>query len=174
MTYTDPSAAGTPQSGQPVSSQWGRDVQTDVEVEEASLLTMLPLAVNQSVDLSILAAPTSAVGTWAVSGGLTPSISNTTAALNDSATWTTSLVAGTYDIRIIGTSAASQGQVQFYLDGATIGSVLDEFSASTLLITGVSVAAQGTHTIKATVTGKNASSSGYAVVLAKVILTRRS
>lgn len=174
MSYVDPSAAGTPTTGQPVSSQWGRDVQGDVEFEETQILGDSPLVVNASVHVGVLAAPTSTVGTWVVAGGASPVISNTSAAQNDTATWTLSLVAGTYDFRIIGVSAANGGQVQFALDGTNIGSVVDLFNTTSALITGVSVSAKGAHTLKATVSAKNVSSSGYLATLVQILATRRS
>lgn len=174
MSYVDPAIAGTPTSGQAISSQWGRDVQADIELEEAQLLTLPGISVNQTLTLGILAAPTATVGTWVTSAGSPPSITNTSAALNDSATWTTTLVVGTYDILVLGSSGSTHGQVQFALGGTNIGSPMDQFSASSVLIPGINAATEGSYTFKATVIGKNVSSSGFGIVLTNVLLTRRT
>lgn len=174
MSYVDPAGAGTPTQGQPVSSAWGRDVQTDVELAAAALALLAPLAVNVSVPVPVMAAPTATVGTWAVAGGTSPTASNTSAAVNDSATWTTSLIPGTYDFRIIGVSSSSSGQIQFAVDGANVGGLFDEFNTNSFLLTAVVISTIGAHTIKVTVPSKNAGSSGFTCTLVSIIATRRS
>ncbi|WP_222853421.1 glycoside hydrolase family 172 protein [Fodinicola acaciae] len=73
---------------------------------------------------------------------------------------------GTYDLSMVLTKAVDYGIVTFALDGQTIGDPYDAFNANAVLITaplpyGQHQLAAGTHRLTMTVTGKNASATGF-------------
>jgi hypothetical protein len=78
---------------------------------------------------------------------------------------TTSLPAGTYQVQLRYTST-SRGTHTVTIDGTAIGGTVDEYAAGTSVYVTVTLgtrtfASAGTHTIRLTVNGKNASSTGY-------------
>ncbi|MEF3306370.1 heparinase II/III domain-containing protein [Paenibacillus sp. GYB003] len=96
-------------------------------------------------------------------------------AVNDSVTYTITVPsAGNYDLRLGFVKTPSAGTIKVELDGATLGTGLDLYdvyydpSESSYLNRTLTA---GTHTLKLTATGKNASSAGYAISLDYVRLT---
>lgn len=85
--------------------------------------------------------------------------------VNDYIQYTTyHLPAGTYDLKLRYKAYNNRGIAQVQVDGSVVGSVDMYASAvawSTASVATVTLAASGTHTVRLTVTGKNASSSGY-------------
>jgi fibronectin type 3 domain-containing protein len=85
-----------------------------------------------------------------------------------SITFTTgSVTAGTYVLQLAYKTGNNRAQVSVAVDGVTVGGTIDQYSAAatypTTTVGSVTFASAGTHTIKLTVTGKNASSSSFAV-----------
>jgi hypothetical protein len=80
------------------------------------------------------------------------------------------VTAGTYRIFLFGQTSANGAIVQFDVDGVNVGAAIDTYSASVTSVnltiaTGVVLSA-GVHTLKGTVTGRNASNTtGYRVTL---------
>jgi hypothetical protein len=54
MSWVDPSVAGTPTSGAPVSSAWGQDVQADEELFETEITTLQSEESTLSTDVTAL------------------------------------------------------------------------------------------------------------------------
>jgi hypothetical protein len=77
--------------------------------------------------------------------------------------------AGTYDMHVTAKDVDIRGMWQASLDGVNVGAVQDEFSAAPAQVVGnfdlgpVVINAAGNHTLKFTVTGRNASSTSYQV-----------
>jgi hypothetical protein len=80
---------------------------------------------------------------------------------------TTSLGAGTYRLKLRYKGYTNRGKAAVTVDGTQIGSSVDQYSSAstypTVVLGDVTFATTGTHTIRLTVNGKNASSSGYAL-----------
>ncbi len=76
-----------------------------------------------------------------------------------------SVAAGTYQLQMEWKGNTSRGILQLSVDGANLGSTVDQYSAAqsypTTNFGNVTFSAAGTHTVRLTVTGKNASSSNY-------------
>lgn len=94
------------------------------------------------------------------------------AANNDE--WTNGFMirAGTYTIKILGTTDADRGKLDVYIDGVSVSTANDFYSASTTrnVIKSISsiTVTDGYHTFKGKVNGKNGSSSGYLMPLTKI------
>jgi len=76
-----------------------------------------------------------------------------------------SVTAGTYQVQMEYKGLTSRGILQLSVDGTNLGSTLDQYASGqtypTTTFGTVTFSSAGTHTVKLTVTGKNASSSGY-------------
>jgi len=82
--------------------------------------------------------------------------------------------AGTYDIKMACKTYTARGILSLSIDGVTVGSNFDEYSSSTGYPThdfGNATLSSGSHTIRLTVTGKNASSSAYTITSDDFALT---
>jgi hypothetical protein len=75
--------------------------------------------------------------------------------------------AGTYRVRVSGNKGPNRGSWQLAVDGANVGPVAGEYSATVGFVEydlgTASIPATGNHTFKFTVTGKNASSTAFFV-----------
>lgn len=82
--------------------------------------------------------------------------------------------AGTYQLKLAYKTNNNRGQCSFQLDGSAVGGTLDQYASSatypTATIATVTFAADGSHTFRMTVTGKNASSSSYTLSADKITL----
>ncbi|HTB79901.1 MAG TPA: chitobiase/beta-hexosaminidase C-terminal domain-containing protein [Opitutaceae bacterium] len=86
--------------------------------------------------------------------------------VGDSITFTLpSVAAGTYQLQMKWKGNNSRGILQLSVDGANLGSTLDQYASGqtypTTTFGNVTFSSAGAHTIKLTVTGKNGSSSNY-------------
>ncbi|MGH7955634.1 MAG: hypothetical protein ACREH8_01315 [Opitutaceae bacterium] len=86
--------------------------------------------------------------------------------VNDYVEFTTqNLLAGTYNLQLRFKAYTSRGIASVKVDGATVGSAIDQYESATTWRTvnvgNVTFASSGTHAVRLTVTGKNAASSGY-------------
>lgn len=85
------------------------------------------------------------------------------------------VAAGTYDVRMLYKSNYNRGIVQASIDGANQGSPCDEYAAAAAFQVpcglGNKTLTAGNHTIRFTVTGKNASSAGFMMVIDQISLT---
>ena len=78
----------------------------------------------------------------------------------------TSLPAGTYQINYQYKHNSSRGQHNLTIDGTQVGGAIDEYSTTsgyTQATVGTITLSAGMHTIRLTITGKNASSNAYAI-----------
>jgi hypothetical protein len=86
----------------------------------------------------------------------------------------TSVPAGTYQVQMEWKGNTSRGTFQLAVDGTNLGSTLDQYSATQVYPTTpfgtVTFTTTGSHDIRLTVTGKNASSSNYYLSSDKFIL----
>lgn len=74
--------------------------------------------------------------------------------------------AGTYDVKMACKTYTARGTLSLSIDGVTVGSNFDEYSSSTGYPThdfGNATLGSGSHLLRLTVTGKNASSSAYTI-----------
>jgi len=99
--------------------------------------------------------------------------------VGDSITFTTgSIAAGTYQLQMEWKGLTSRGILQLSVDGTNVGGTLDQYASAqtypTTTFGNVTFGSTGTHTIKLTVTGKNASSTGYILSADKFIFTAQS
>lgn len=82
--------------------------------------------------------------------------------------WYVNLAAGTYTFTVIAITNTTYGIAEYTLDGSTIATFDWYASGATLNVakqaTGVVVPTSGVHTLRATCTGKNASSAGYTIL----------
>jgi polygalacturonase len=89
-----------------------------------------------------------------------------------------SVTAGTYQVQMEYKGNNSRGTLQLSVDGANLGSTVDEYSSAqvypTVTFGNVTFSSTGTHTIRLTVTGKNSASSGYGLSADKFVLTGQS
>jgi unsaturated rhamnogalacturonyl hydrolase len=80
---------------------------------------------------------------------------------------TASIPAGTYQLRLAYKGLSSRGVCSIKVDGTQIGTALDQYSSAqtypVATLGTVTFASAGTHTLRLTVTGRNAASSGYSV-----------
>jgi hypothetical protein len=79
---------------------------------------------------------------------------------------TTSLPAGTYEVRLRYKTSTSRGTHSVTLDGTALGGMVDQYAAGSSTYVTISLgtrtfASAGTHTIRLTVNGKNGASTGY-------------
>lgn len=100
---------------------------------------------------------------------------NSSATINDSVSWVFGCEGGTWTLNLMYFKASAYGQVTWYIDGVSIGTT-DQYNASSTYnniasFTNIALSA-GKHTLTATVTGKNASSSGYDGTVAAINLQR--
>jgi len=84
------------------------------------------------------------------------------------------LKAGTYDFDFYGFTAGSYGKIDWVLDGSTIASGQDWYSAGITAnvrkaVSGVTVTGDGYHKLVGTVNGKNVASSSYGWALTHVM-----
>lgn len=82
--------------------------------------------------------------------------------------------AGTYDVKMACKTYTARGTLSLSIDGVTVGSNFDEYSSGSAYPThdfGNSTLATGSHLIRLTVTGKNASSSAYTITSDDFTLT---
>ena len=86
----------------------------------------------------------------------------------------TNVPAGTYHLKLVFRSGSNRGQLGLKLDGNSLGGTLDEYwpiGAYPLWDFGaVTFSSTGDHTIRFTVTGKNAASSSYTITADKFML----
>ncbi|HTQ31124.1 MAG TPA: TIM-barrel domain-containing protein [Opitutaceae bacterium] len=86
-----------------------------------------------------------------------------------------SMTAGTYQLQMEWKGNNSRGILQLSVDGTNLGSTLDQYSATqsypTTPFGNITFTSTGTHTIRLTVTGKNASSSSYQLSADKFAFT---
>ncbi len=86
--------------------------------------------------------------------------------------------AGTYQIQMEWKGNTSRGTLQLSVDGANVGSTLDQYSAAqsypTTPFGNVTFSSTGTHDVRLTVTGKNASSTAYQLSADKFVLISQS
>ncbi len=80
---------------------------------------------------------------------------------------TTTIAAGTYQLKLDYKGYTARGKCDITIDGVQVGSTLDQYDSATtyhhLAIGNVTFATTTTHTIRLTVNGKNSSSSSYAL-----------
>jgi lysophospholipase L1-like esterase len=85
------------------------------------------------------------------------------------------VAAGTYDVRLLYKANTNRGIVQASIDGANQGPTCDQFAASPAQQVACGLGSKtltaGNHTIRFTVTGKNASSTGFMMVIDQISLT---
>jgi poly(beta-D-mannuronate) lyase len=101
------------------------------------------------------------------SGGVWLALNAT--AVGDYADFTTpSIAAGTYQIKFKYKTNTARGQLSFKVDSTQIGGTIDEYATTAtypeVVVGTVTFNSTGTHHIRLTVTGKNASSSAYTLV----------
>lgn len=127
--------------------------------------------------------PTATVGTWTPNATFGAGFPNGGAGLNnggtpaqnDAVAWKLPLSAGTYTIAISVRESTNTGIITVLIDGVSVGT-LDTFAASPaearLSLAGVNIPTSGVHEIRLLMATKNASSTGYAVTMFEVGITR--
>lgn len=119
---------------------------------------------------------------WDTDGSATPTRVNSSTALSmgyqsqsaataddgDYIEWNVALAAGTYTFTVIHVKTTNCAIAAFTLDGTSMGATLDLYAASPTFNnvasrTGITVASPGNHVLRMTATGKNASSTDYAM-----------
>lgn len=87
---------------------------------------------------------------------------------------TPSIAAGTYEFRLSYKSGPNRATYTVKVDGIQVGGTLDQYTSAasypTVVVGNVTFASAGTHTITMTVTGKNASSTGYGLTADAITL----
>jgi hypothetical protein len=134
----------------------------------ANLVTSTPPA-NVTLEAESLAATTS--GPTITTGSDSAASGGVIAYLNATATgqWaeftTPSIAAGTYSLRFRYKQNNARGQHTVRVDGTQVGGTVDEYASTSgytqVTLGNVTFASAGTHKIRLTVTGRNASSSSY-------------
>ncbi|HXU01032.1 MAG TPA: GDSL-type esterase/lipase family protein [Polyangia bacterium] len=85
------------------------------------------------------------------------------------------VAAGTYDLKVLYKANTNRGIVQASVDGANQGAACDQFATAAAQQVACSAGSKtlsaGNHTIRFTVTGKNASSTGFMMVIDQISLT---
>jgi lysophospholipase L1-like esterase len=85
------------------------------------------------------------------------------------------IAAGTYDVRMLYKANYNRGIVQAQIDGVNQGSPCDQYAASPAFqvpcTLGSKTLTAGNHTVRFTVTSKNASSAGFMMVIDQISLT---
>jgi hypothetical protein len=87
---------------------------------------------------------------------------------------TTSLQAGTYQIKFRYKRNTARGQHTLTVDGTQVGGTIDEYGTNgyvEVTVGNVTFASAGTHTIRLTVTGRNASSTSFVLAPDRFIFT---
>jgi len=148
----------------------------DVDVETTSRA----LGTSVTFEAETLARTASATGSQvtseaSASGGQYVQLSGTPAA----GAWVEftlpNIAAGTYDLRFLYKANYNRGIVQASIDGVNQGSTCDEYSATATFQVACSLATKtltaGNHALRFTVTGKNASSAGFMMVIDQIALT---
>lgn len=118
--------------------------------------------------------PSSTNGTWVPNTSF-DFIANGSPADGHWIQWTNVPMGGTYTFGAAVQQTNSSGKYQLSIDGVDVGSLLDGYAASntaTVLSAAGIVVTPGLHTVRVTVNGKNASSSGYVCRLAGLHLLR--
>jgi hypothetical protein len=91
---------------------------------------------------------------------------------------TPSLSAGTYQLQFRYKANSARGQHNVVVDGVQVGGTIDEYASAsgytTVTLGTATLGSTGTHTIRLTVTGKNASSTSYVIAPDSFILTPQS
>ena len=92
--------------------------------------------------------------------------------------WLVDLAPGTYTFRWFGAASSDHAIISVRIDGTEVAT-FDDYSSSVVwntihTITGIAVASGGLHTVSFVANGKNASSSGYGLVLTLAGLWRTS
>jgi len=109
-------------------------------------------------------ATTSTANDAAASGGVWLALNATNAGPFMDLT-TSNLVAGTYSVQFTYKSNNTRGQHTVLIDGQQVGGTIDQYTAVqgfvTVTLGNITFGSAGTHTIRMTVTGKNASSSNF-------------
>ena len=100
------------------------------------------------------------------------------AVVGDNVTLTVNVAtAGTYDVQVSMKDLNTRGTYQLAINGANVGAAQDEYQSTgsgAFIVTDLgsfSFAAAGNYAFKFTVTGKNASSSGYSIAFDDITLT---
>lgn len=119
--------------------------------------------------------PDSSNGTWTPTTGSNYLRNRVQVAisLTDSLTWSRVLGIGTHTLNVYCYKFVTAGILTVYVDGVAVGT-LDLYAASpsnTSVSLAFLITTAGNHEIKCEITGKNASSSGYAAYLSDVIVT---
>ena len=85
------------------------------------------------------------------------------------------VAAGTYSVKVLYKANFNRGIVQASIDGANQGSPCDQYSATAVQQVACSLGTKtltaGNHAMRFTVTGKNASSAGFMMVIDQISLT---
>lgn len=81
--------------------------------------------------------------------------------------WKVCVAAGTYTLTLVYPKTTTRGKLQMSVDGVDVGTLLDAYNGSTTYnnvhtATGIALT-EGPHTVRITVNGKNASSTGYRI-----------
>lgn len=111
----------------------------------------------------------------AAGGGIIEKLNSN--AVNDQVSYTINITEpGTYDIAVRTKKYSTRGQFQLAIDGVNQGSVQDQYAASAVwqdyYLGAKTFTTTGNKVFKFTVTGKNASSSGYDLVVDTITLLR--
>jgi hypothetical protein len=89
-----------------------------------------------------------------------------------------SLAAGTYQVQMEWKGNTSRGILSLAVDGTTLGSTLDQYSAAqtypTTTFGTVTFSSAGTHTVRLTATGKNSASSNFYLSADRFIFTSQT
>lgn len=122
-----------------------------------------------------------AVGTWGVAASGSQSmggwIQNSSNAQNDERGWDLVLAAGTWELTLCYVKATSGGIATVMLDNVSTGLTIDTYNGSTAFVivsavSGITVASTGKRRVSLKAATKNASSSGYSLLLSWVTLRR--
>lgn len=120
--------------------------------------------------------PTSTNGTWGPSSAFDYTF-NSTPVDGHWIEWSNIPLGGTYTIGCAVQQTNGAPKYQVSVDGVDVGSLQDAYAGSTTAVvqtsTGISITA-GLHTVRVTINGKNASSSGYGLRLASIAFSRTS
>src|SRR5262249_49403316 len=85
------------------------------------------------------------------------------------------ITAGTYTVKVLYKSNTNRGIVQATIDGANQGSPCDQYATTATQQVACSLGTKtltaGNHAMRFTVTGKNASSTGFMMVIDQISLT---
>jgi hypothetical protein len=85
------------------------------------------------------------------------------------------IAAGTYSVQLAYKTNANRGILALAIDGLQIGSTLDQYASTSSYpaqtFGNVTFASAGTHTLRLTVTGKNAASSSFTLSADRIVLT---